>query len=265
MKIFKFLVLILMLHSGFLVAQTGIGTKKPDESSVLDIDSKTKGLLIPRMSSDERDLIKNPANALIIYNITLQAIEINIGTPLYPDWDFLASNSAAIPSVNTMPAGTIFVGNNNNIGTAVHFWNEASVSQNGEIIIDNSAVISKKLTGYKSGAGKITSTDNIVQAIQKLEGNQNTNAVVSVSNDYTLQITDYTILCDAENGVFTINLPDVSSCPGKIYVINKIDETSNELNINPPIQLCKRNIISQLNYPKNFKIQSDGKVWFVID
>jgi hypothetical protein len=36
--------------------------KKPDESSVLDIDSKGKGLLIPRMSSDERNLIKNPAN-----------------------------------------------------------------------------------------------------------------------------------------------------------------------------------------------------------
>jgi hypothetical protein len=57
-----------MLQSGFATAQTGIGTKKPDESSVLDIDSK-KRLLIPRMSSDERNLIKNPANGLIIYNI----------------------------------------------------------------------------------------------------------------------------------------------------------------------------------------------------
>jgi hypothetical protein len=57
-----------MLQSGFATAQTGIGTKNPDESSVLDIDSKER-LLIPRMSSDERNLIKNPANGLIIYNI----------------------------------------------------------------------------------------------------------------------------------------------------------------------------------------------------
>jgi hypothetical protein len=62
----------------------------------------------------------------------------------------------------------------------------------------------------------------------------------------------------------TINLPEVNSSPGKIYVITKIDETSNELNINPPIQLSKKNTISQLNYPKSFKIQSDGKVWYVI-
>jgi hypothetical protein len=32
------------------------------------------------MSSDERNLIKNPANGLIIYNITLNGIEVNIGT-----------------------------------------------------------------------------------------------------------------------------------------------------------------------------------------
>jgi hypothetical protein len=31
-----------MLQSGFATAQTGIGTKKPDESSVLDIDSKER-------------------------------------------------------------------------------------------------------------------------------------------------------------------------------------------------------------------------------
>jgi hypothetical protein len=32
------------------------------------------------------------------------------------------------------------------------------------------------------------------------------------------------------------------TAPGKIYVITKIDETSNELNINPPIQLSKKTL-----------------------
>ncbi|MFV8373058.1 hypothetical protein [Flavobacterium sp. LB2P6] len=265
MKLYNYLVLLLMLQSYFVVGQTGIGTKKPDESSILDIDSKTKGLLIPRLSSKERDLIKNPANALILYNTTLQAIEINIGTKQTPNWVLAGSSASGKPSVNTLTSGAILVGNVLDIPTAVHFWNEASISHSGEIIIDNTAVISKKLTGYKSGAGKITPTDNIVQAIQKLEGNQYMNAVIAVSNDYTLLITDYTILCDTEAGSFTINLPVVSSCPGKVYVINKTDETSNELIINPPIQLSKKSTVSQLNYPKIFKIQSDGKVWYVID
>ena len=265
MKLYNYLVLLLILQSCFVVGQTGIGTKKPDESSVLDIDSKTKGLLIPRLSSNERDLIKNPANALIIFNTTLMSIQINVGTKLTPNWVLVGNNGGGVPTLNKLNSGAVLVGNDHDIPTAVHFWNEASISHSGEIIIDNTAVISKKLTGYKSGAGKITSTDNIVQAIQKLDGNQSTNALVLVTNNYTLLITDYTILCDTEAGSFTINLPVVSSCPGKVYIINKTDETSNELIINPPIQLSKKSTVSQLNYPKTFKIQSDGKVWYVID
>jgi hypothetical protein len=253
-----------MLQSGFVVAQTGIGTKKPDESSVLDIDSKGKGLLIPRMTSEERDLIKNPANALMLYNTTLQAVEINIGTKSNPIW-ILVGDNGGVPAINNLSSGAILVGNNNGIGKEVQVSGEALLSNLGVISINNAAVISKTLTGFKSGAGKITSADTILQAIQKLDGNQSINAIVSVSDNYNLLVTDYTILCDNEKRSFTINLPSVSSCPGKVYVINKIDETSNKLNINPPIQLSKNNTISQLNYPKSFKIQSDGKVWYVIN
>jgi hypothetical protein len=206
MKIYTYMILLILLQSGFAVAQTGIGTKKPDESSVLDIDSKEKGLLIPRMSSEQRGLIKNPANGLIIYNITLNGIDVNIGTKSNPNW--------------------VLVGNN--------------------------------------VVGKVTATEDIVEATQKLDENQFANQTVLISKDYNILLTDYTILCDNEMHSFTINLPEVSSCQGKVYVINKIDETSNQLNINPPIQLSKKNTVSQLNYPKSFKIQSDGKVWYVI-
>lgn len=40
----------------------------------------------------------------------------------------------------------------------------------------NSAVIGKVLTGYTSGAGTISATDTVLQAIQKLNGNDATNA-----------------------------------------------------------------------------------------
>ncbi|TDD95898.1 hypothetical protein [Flavobacterium cellulosilyticum] len=264
MKIYNYLILLIFLQSSFAVAQIGIGTKKPDESSVLDIDSKAKGLLIPRMSSNERDLIKNPATALIIYNSTLQAIEINIGTKSTPIW-ILVGDNGAVSSSNKLSSGAIFVGDNVGNAKEVQVSGEAIITNSGVITLKNDAVISKTLTAYKSGAGKITPNDNIIQAIQKLDGNQSTNAVITVSTDYNLLLTDYTILCDNETKPFAINLPEVSSCRGKVYVINKIDETSNVLNINPPIQLTKKVAISQLNYPKSFKIQSDGKVWFIIN
>ena len=254
-----------MLQSGFVVAQTGIGTKKPDESSALDIFSTEKGLLIPRMTTDERDLIKNPANALIIFNSTLMVIQVNIGTKLNPNWVLVGGKGEVIQTLNNLTSGSILVGNSSNIAKEVQISGEASLTNLGEMRIDNTAVISKKLTGYIRGAGKISSSDTVIQAIQKLDGNQSTNEVVSITNDYALLITDNTILCDTELGSFTIYLPEVSSCPGKVYVINKIDETSNQLYINPPIKLSKKSTVSNLNYPKIFKIQSDGKAWYIIN
>jgi uncharacterized protein (TIGR02145 family) len=40
----------------------------PDSSSILDVKSKSAGLLIPRMTSSEISFINNPAEGLIVYN-----------------------------------------------------------------------------------------------------------------------------------------------------------------------------------------------------
>ncbi|MCH2045991.1 MAG: hypothetical protein MK212_17885, partial [Saprospiraceae bacterium] len=40
----------------------------PDASAILDIKSTTQGLLIPRMTSTQRDAIGTPATSLMIYN-----------------------------------------------------------------------------------------------------------------------------------------------------------------------------------------------------
>lgn len=45
----------------------GIGTTKPDQSAVLDINSSNKGLLMPRMSLQQRNSIQSPAKGLIVF------------------------------------------------------------------------------------------------------------------------------------------------------------------------------------------------------
>lgn len=47
----------------------GIGTQSPDQSALLDISSANKGILLPRMTQELRDLISNPAQGLIIYQV----------------------------------------------------------------------------------------------------------------------------------------------------------------------------------------------------
>lgn len=51
-------------------AQVGIGTLNPDAKSILDLTSNSQGLLTPRMTLEQRNLISSPATGLLIYNIT---------------------------------------------------------------------------------------------------------------------------------------------------------------------------------------------------
>jgi len=72
-------------------AQVGIGTTTPDASSALDITSTTKGLLPPRMTTAERDAISSAAKGLIVFNTTLNTLQINEGDAATANWISLSS------------------------------------------------------------------------------------------------------------------------------------------------------------------------------
>lgn len=58
--------------SGNLLAQSlGLNNATPNASSIMDITSTTKGILIPRMTSAQRDAIVSPANGLLVYTTDL--------------------------------------------------------------------------------------------------------------------------------------------------------------------------------------------------
>jgi hypothetical protein len=54
----------------------GIGTTTPDNSAALDITSTTKGFLLPRMTSLQRDAIVSPAIGLMIFNTSTNCIDV---------------------------------------------------------------------------------------------------------------------------------------------------------------------------------------------
>ena len=62
------LLLILILPFSQLFAQSvGINTPTPNPSAALDITSADKGLLIPRMTTNQRDAINDPAQGLLVF------------------------------------------------------------------------------------------------------------------------------------------------------------------------------------------------------
>ena len=65
---------LLWLFTLLAVSQTrnvGIGTTTPDASSILDLKANDKGVLVPRVTTAQRLVIANPAEALLVYDLTV--------------------------------------------------------------------------------------------------------------------------------------------------------------------------------------------------
>jgi uncharacterized protein (TIGR02145 family) len=54
----------------YSAGNVGIGTTAPNSSAALEVNSPSKGFLVPRMTSTQRNAIVNPSEGLIIFNTT---------------------------------------------------------------------------------------------------------------------------------------------------------------------------------------------------
>lgn len=80
--------------------QIGIGTTQPDQSAMVEVSSKKAGVLIPRMTTAERDAIVLPEHALMIFNTDKGCIELNYGIETNINWNCVGtfSTSSVIPT-----------------------------------------------------------------------------------------------------------------------------------------------------------------------
>jgi uncharacterized protein (TIGR02145 family) len=85
------LVTLMISVSG--IAQVGISTDglPPDGSSMLDVRSTTKGMLVPRMTAAQRNAISSPATGLLIFCTDNNQYYSNKGTPAAPVWMMISS------------------------------------------------------------------------------------------------------------------------------------------------------------------------------
>jgi len=81
----------------------GINIETPDASAALDIVSTTGGLLVPRMTETQRDAI-SAAKGLVLFNITLNTLQINEGDAKTANWVSLSTASLPPYTINTFYA-----------------------------------------------------------------------------------------------------------------------------------------------------------------
>ena len=109
----KFLSVFFLILSGIINAQVGIGNIDPHSSSILDIKSTTQGILVPRMTTIQRNAVTSPAQGLLIYNTddsVFNYIQSETTLPVLPDWKdalyALKYNEQYEPAENTMTLTT---------------------------------------------------------------------------------------------------------------------------------------------------------------
>ena len=86
-------------------AGVGIGTVNPNSSAKVEIESTTQGFLYPRMTTVQRNAIANPANGLIIFNLTTGCPNYYYASVWY-EWCGTQTYTAALTTINCVGAST---------------------------------------------------------------------------------------------------------------------------------------------------------------
>jgi len=131
------LIIIVLLFTQKNYAQVGIGNLSPNDSSILDLTSDDKGLLIPRMTTIQRNSIAVPALSLMIFNTDEGVFNYYNGAILGWQDFFSGYNSvSAIEGVTRTPSATaIAIPDMNVISSASGTYSVAFNSQYNNIPI----------------------------------------------------------------------------------------------------------------------------------
>jgi hypothetical protein len=146
-----------LLLSVVLFGQSiGINTPSPDASAQLDIASTSKGLLVPRMSEAQRNLIPAPATGLLIFQTDVQpGFYYNSGTSGAPVWTYNGpvTTNWNINGNSLVATGRLGTNSNNHVDLVTNNIVRGRLTNLGEFFIGTTnTVIPGDLMGAVSNA-----------------------------------------------------------------------------------------------------------------
>lgn len=115
------------------------------------------------------------------------------------------------------------------------------------------------------GANKIGISTSSPTSTLHLDGSL-ALTITSISSTTTAG-AHHTILCNATGGAFDVDLPAASTCPGRVYVIKKIDASGNAVSVDPnsseTIDDSSTSYALAAQYD-SITIQCDGSEWWIL-
>ena len=196
-------VVMLIIVTGNKVNAQSMGISSsaitPDASSILEMRTSTKGLLMPRLTTTERDAIASPATGLIIYNTTASKFNFYNGST----WITMFSGSSVVNSV-TGTSNRITIG-----GTAADPTVDISSSYVGQSSITTLGTIG---TGVWNGTIITSAFGGTGNGFSKFSG------ATTSEKTYTLPDASTTILTKNYTGALATGIIKNTTSSGELTI-----------------------------------------------
>jgi uncharacterized protein (TIGR02145 family) len=178
--VFTVIFFFLLFSYNSFAQGVGINTdgSAADNSSIIDVKSVNKGLLIPRMTTSERDGIPSPALSLLIFNITTNCFEAYVNRVWY---------SVSCPPPCSSPSSPVAGSSVPSSGSIL--WNWGSVSG--------------------ANAYKWSTANNYLSAIDNGSVTSYTQSALHCNTGYSLYVWAYN---NCGNSSYTTLTQTTSSC-----------------------------------------------------
>lgn len=219
-SIFSFFICINLI--GFNINAQSIsineGGAEPDSSAMLDVSSRDKGILIPRMAASERLAIVNPANGLLVYQIdgTAGVYIYNSSDNVWQRLSYDSTNdlAAVLAEGSNANADTIFnlswlgVGASSPPRTTVEIdstltiqGNPGGISYFGSNIYDDGTNVRYLNDGYANAFAISNNMSGIFHWVSGLSGN-----VLPSDPSSFVRLEDSAVVINGESSNFIIRL-----------------------------------------------------------
>jgi len=149
------MLLTLLMVNLVVYAQIGINTTAPDSSAILDIFSNEQGVLLPQLTTAQRDIIATPANGLLIYNTDSDEFQYNTGTTALPIWQKLENTSTSSNIGASVKYSNADITTNMNADPAINAPLLGTLDWNDDLTIYSANTTTNEITVNETGRYRI--------------------------------------------------------------------------------------------------------------